>query len=488
LIEDHRTTLIFVNTRRMAERATRALSDRLGESYVAAHHGSLAKEQRFDAERRLKNGELKAMVATSSLELGIDIGGVDLVCQLGSPHSIAIFLQRIGRSGHRLGAKPKGRLFPLSHDDLVECSALIDSANRGELDRLVMPEAPLDVLVQQIVAEVSAQEWKEGELFSLMRRAWPYRHLSRETFSDVLRMVGDGFSTRRGRRASLIHRDQVNGLLRGRRGARLTALTSGGTIPDNSDFQVLLEPENHVVGTVNEDFAVESLAGDIFQLGNTAYRIIRVERGVVRVEDAKGAPPTIPFWLGEAPARSDELSRSVSRFRTELERRFNDGGVASALAWIVGDLGLDHAAAEQIVDYLGTAHRCLGALPTRNTLIFERFFDEAGGMQLVIHSPYGSRINRAWGLALRKRFCRKFNFELQAAATEDNIVLSLTTRTASISPRWRTTSRPRPCASFSFRRFSMRRCLAPAGAGWRASPSLCPASAAGRRCRRSSCA
>ena len=428
LIEDHRTTLIFVNTRRMVERVTRKLSDRLGENCVAAHHGSLAKEQRFDAERRLKNGALKAMVATSSLELGIDIGEVDLVCQLGSPHSIASFLQRVGRSGHQVGGKPRGRLFPLSRDDLVECAALIDSANRGELDRLVMPDEPLDVLAQQIVAEVSAREWKEDELYSLVRRAWPYRKLARETFSVVLRMLGEGFSTRRGRRGSLIHRDEINGVLRGRRGARLTALTSGGTIPDNSDFQVLLEPENHVVGTVNEDFAVESLAGDIFQLGNTAYRILRVERGVVRVEDAHGAPPTIPFWLGEAPGRSDELSGSVSRLRAEIEERLRlDPQGEGALRWLVQDLGLASAAAEQLVDYLRAAHGALGCLPTQDTLVFERFFDEAGGMQLVIHSPYGSRINRAWGLALRKRFCRKFNFELQAAATEDNIVLSLTT-------------------------------------------------------------
>jgi ATP-dependent Lhr-like helicase len=427
LVECHRTTLIFVNTRRMAERVTRKLSDRLGDARVAAHHGSLAKELRLEVEQRLKSGALSAMVATSSLELGIDIGDVDLVCQLGSPRSIAVFLQRVGRSGHSVGGQPKGRLFPLSNDDLVECAALIDSAGRGELDRLIMPEAPLDVLAQQIAAEVNVQEWEEAALCTLLRGAWPYRSVERETYVSVLRMLADGFTTRRGRRGALIHRDEINGMLRRRRGARLTALTSGGTIPDNSDFQVLLEPENVVVGTVNEDFAVESLAGDIFQLGNTAYRIIRVERGVVRVEDAQGAPPTIPFWLGEAPARTDELSQSVSRFRSEIEHRLHEGGPASALNWIAGDLGLDRAAAEQIVDYLGAAHRALGALPTHETLVFERFFDEAGGMQLVIHSPYGSRINRAWGLALRKRFCRKFNFELQAAATEDNIVLSLTT-------------------------------------------------------------
>ena len=320
LVGEHRTTLIFVNTRRLAERVTRHLSDLLGEENVAAHHGSLAKEQRLDAEQRLKHGKLKALVATASLELGIDIGDVDLVCQLGSPRSIASFLQRVGRSGHAVDGTPKGRLFPLSRDELVECAALLDSVRRGELDRLAIPEQPLDVLAQQIVAEVAAREYGEDELYALMRRAWPYRNLSREDFAAIVAMLADGFSTRRGRRGALIHHDGVNRLLRGRRGARLTALTSGGTIPDNADYQVLLEPENHFVGTVNEDFAVESLAGDIFQLGNKSYRIQRVERGIVRVEDAHGMAPTIPFWLGEAPGRSDELSASVSRLRTRRRR------------------------------------------------------------------------------------------------------------------------------------------------------------------------
>jgi ATP-dependent Lhr-like helicase len=428
LVQAHRTTLIFVNTRRMAERVTRQISERLGQDRAAAHHGSLSKEQRLDAERRLQRGMLKALVATASLELGIDIGEVDLVCQIGSPRSIASFLQRVGRSGHAVDGTPKGRLFPLSRDDLVECAALIDSANRGELDRLVIPEQPLDVLAQQIVAEVSAREWKEDELFDLLRRAWPYRALTREVFAEIVAMLADGFSSLRGRRGALIHYDGVNRLLRGRRGSRLTALTSGGTIPDNADYQVLLEPESQFIGTVNEDFAVESLAGDIFQLGNTAYRILRVERGLVRVEDAQGAPPTIPFWLGEAPARSDELSASVSRFRAAAAARLaTDPKGERVLRWLVDEVGVAEPAAEQLTDYLSSAHAALGCLPTQEMLVLERFFDEAGGMQLVIHSPYGSRINRAWGLALRKRFCRKFNFELQAAATEDNIVLSLTT-------------------------------------------------------------
>jgi len=427
LIEAHRTTLVFVNTRRMAERVARALSERLGEEHVTAHHGSMARELRLDAEQRLKSGTLKALVATASLELGIDIGDVELVCQLGSPRSIASFLQRVGRSGHAVGGMPKGRLFPLSRDDLVECAALLDSVGRGELDKLAVPERPLDVLAQQIAAEVAVQEWREEELLALFRRAWPYRDLTEHDFLEVVRMLADGFTTRRGRRGALVHYDAVNRMLRGRRGAGLTALTSGGTIPDTADYQVVLEPENQSIGSVNEDFAVESLAGDVFQLGNSSYRIMRVERGVVRVEDAHGMAPTIPFWLGEAPGRSDELSLSVSRFRSEVETRLHRGKSREQLsAWLASRAAFGEGAAEQLADYLAASDAALGCLPTQDKIVLERFFDEAGGMQLVIHSPYGSRINRAWGLALRKRFCRKFNFELQAAATEDNIVLSLT--------------------------------------------------------------
>ena len=428
LILAHRTSLIFVNTRRMAERAARHLTERLGADRVTAHHGSLAKEQRLRCEQRLKSGALRALVATASLELGIDIGEVDLVCQLGSPRAIATFLQRVGRSGHAVEGVPKGRLFPLSRDDLVECAALLDSVAKGELDELVMPEQPLDVLAQQIVAEVAACAWDEEALYRLCRRAWPYRALSREDFAAVVQMLADGFSTRRGRRGALIHYDAVNHVLRGRRGARMIALTSGGTIPDTADYQVVLEPENQTIGTVNEDFAVESLPGDVFQLGNRSYRILKTERGVLRVADAEGMPPTIPFWFGEAPGRSEALSQAVARLRAAVaDRLASDPSGESAVRWLADQLGLGLPAAMQIGEYLAAAHAALGTLPTQQTLVFERFFDATGGMQLVIHSPYGSRLNRAWGLALRKRFCRKFNFELQAAATEDAIVLSLTT-------------------------------------------------------------
>jgi ATP-dependent Lhr-like helicase len=434
LVGEHRTTLVFVNTRRMAERAARHLADRLGKDVVAAHHGSLSRELRLDAEQRLKSGQLRVLVATASLELGIDIGDVDLVCQLGSPRAIAAFLQRVGRAGHHVGGVPKGRLFPQSRDDLVECAALLDSVRRGELDALQIPQAPLDVLAQQIVAEVAAQECSEDALYALVRGAWPYARLQRKDFDAVVRMLADGFTTRRGPRAAYIHRDAVNARLRARRGSRMTAVMSGGTIPDTGDYSVVLEPENHTIGNVNEDFAIESLAGDVFQLGNASYRILRVEPGRVRVEDAQGQPPNIPFWLGEAPGRSDELSASVSRLRGAVDDLLGEtagasgaidsGGAARKLG---EQIDIDPESALQVVDYLGRTRQVLGIVPTQDTLVFERFFDESGGTQLVIHSPYGSRINRAWGLALRKRFCRKFNFELQAAATEDAIVLSLST-------------------------------------------------------------
>ena len=434
LVVLHRTTLIFVNTRRMAERMARHLGERLGVEHVAAHHGSLAKEYRLAAEQRLKAGDLQVLIATASLELGIDIGDVDLVCQVGSPRNIAAFLQRVGRSGHHVGGMPKGRLFPTSRDDLVECAALLDCVRRGELDALRFPVAPLDVLAQQIVAEVASTEWSEDALFAMVRGATPFAQLARERFDAVLRMLADGYTTRHGVRGSYIHRDAATQTVRGRRGGKLAAVTSGGTIPDNADFTVLLEPAGLSVGTVNEDFAVESMAGDVFQFGNTSYRIMRVEAGKVRVEDAHGAAPNIPFWLGEAPGRSDELSSGVARLRAEIDRELagpdpdvKDGAAAleRAVDWLHEHLGLQDDAARQVAEYLARARNALGALPTQDTLIMERFFDETGGMQLVIHTPYGSRINRAWGLALRKRFCRSFNFELQAAATEDAIILSL---------------------------------------------------------------
>src|SRR5438874_3950841 len=433
LVEGHRTTLITVNTRRLAERMAHQLSERLGAQNVAAHHGSLAKEARLDAEQRLRDGKLKVLVATASLELGIDIGHVDLVCQISSPHRIATFLQRVGRSGHTIKGVPKGRIFPLTRDDLIECAAMVRATYDGELDRVAVPDQPFDVLAQQIVAETAAEEeWDEEALFALCRRAYPYRNLQKKDFDEVVEMLARGYATRRGRRGALLHYDSLNHHLRARKGARMGAITNGGAIPEVFDYRVLLEPEGHFIGTLNEDFAIEPLPGDLFQLGNTAWRILRIGNGVVRVADAEGQPPSMPFWLGEAPARSDEMTAAVSRLRAgadallpgpDVPRR--EGELGSAIDFLVGHYFLPAGAAEQIAAYLGEGKRALGAVPTTQTLVLERFFDESGGMQLVLHAPFGSRINRAWGLALRKKFCQGFNFELQAAATEEGVILSL---------------------------------------------------------------
>ena len=423
-ILDHRTTLIFVNTRRLAERLARHLAERLGEDLVTAHHGSLSRKHRLEAEQALKSGQLKALVATASLELGIDIGHVDLVCQMGTPGSISALLQRIGRSGHAVGETPKGRLFPLSRDDLVECVALQKALQCGELDAIVIPCAPLDVLAQQLVAEVSARDWQQDDLYQMVCGAWPYHELKMEQFLAVVRMLADGYSTRRGRRSALVFYDAINGQLRGRPAARLTALQNGGAIPDHFDYEVIMLPQGHRIGTLNEDFAFESMPGDIFQLGNTSYRMLKIEQGRVLVEDAHGQPPTIPFWTGDKPGRSDELSLAVSRLRGEIEQQLKVQTAVMVIDNLCAE-GIHRVAAIQVVEYLHASLQALGCLPTRDKIVMERFFDDSGDMHLVVHAPLGSRLMRAWGLALRKRFCRQFNFELQASALEDSLILSL---------------------------------------------------------------
>jgi ATP-dependent Lhr-like helicase len=435
LVRQHRSTLVFVNTRRLAERVAHHLEERLGKDAVATHHGSLSRKIRLAAENKLKAGEIQALVATASLELGIDIGAVDLVCQIGSTRSIATALQRIGRAGHWRGAIPKGRIFASTRDELIECAALVRAIRQGDLDRIEIPEAPQDILAQQIVAMCSAEDWQEDDLFERIRRAYPYRNLERAQFDTIVEMLSEGIAARRGRYGTYLHRDRVNGRVRGRRGSRLAAITSGGAIPDNALYTVVAEPEGVNVGTVDEDFAVESLRGDIMLLGNTSWRIRRVHMGRVLVEDAHGAAPTIPFWRGEAPARTAELSAQVAELRAEIDERTRDVPPAvqvknlqaaqEALAWLKNECCLDDAGAEQITEYVVAGRAILGVVPTQKTIVAERFFDESGGMQLVIHAPFGGRINKAWGLALRKRFCRSFNLELQAAATDDGLNISL---------------------------------------------------------------
>ena len=425
LVGQHRTTLVFVNTRRLAERLAHQLAERLGDDVVAAHHGSLSKDRRHRVETRLRAGDLKALVATASLELGIDIGPVELVCQIGSPRSIATFLQRVGRSNHTRTGTPKGRLFPLTRDELVECAALLAAVRGGRLDTIELARLPLDILAQQIVAEVGAKEWRSDDLFDLVRRAAPYTELTRSQFDEVVDLVSDGIETGRGRRGAYLHHDTVNGELRARGNARLAAVTSGGSIPETGDYRVLAEPDDTLVGTVNEDWAVESMAGDIFLLGTHSWQIRRIESGVVRVHDAGDTPPTVPFWLGEAPARTAELSEEVSQLRHRVDEFLVAGDADGARQWLVDAAGIGHEAATMIVDYLAVGRAALGVMPTQQCLVLERFFDDTGGMQLVVHSPYGGRINRGLGLALRKKFCRTFNFELQAAASDDAVVLSL---------------------------------------------------------------
>ncbi len=433
LVRQHRSTLVFVNTRRLAERVSHSLEERLrdlGADVVAAHHGSLSRQIRLSAEERLKSGKTRVVVATASLELGIDIGAVDLVCQIGSPRSIATCLQRVGRAGHWIKAIPKGRLFAMTRDDLLECAALMRAIRTGVLDRIAVPPAPLDILAQQMVAAAATQTWQEDELFDLCRRADPYRALTRSEFDQVLRMLADGIATNRGRGLAYLHHDRINRRIKGRRGARLAAITSGGAIPDTANYAVVAEPEGTVVGSVDEDFAVESLAGDIMLLGNTSWRIKGIEMGKVRVEDAHGAPPNIPFWRGEAPSRTAELSMEVATLRQAIAERLSSSAPSishqrSAISWLKSECALDQRGAEQAAAYIAAGIAVLGTLPTQETIVAERFFDESGGMQLVLHTPFGGRINRAWGLALRKRFCVTFDFELQAAATDNGIVISL---------------------------------------------------------------
>ena len=422
LILSHKTTLIFVGTRRMSERVAFALNERLGEGVVVPHHGSLSRETRFSAEDRLKRGELRAVVATASLELGIDIGSIELVVQIGTPRAFGVALQRIGRSGHWVGAKPEGVIYATTRDELLDCAALVRGMRTGAMDALTIPPQPLDILAQHLVAACGAQEWSVDDLFGMVREAYPYRELTRKDFDDVISLLSDGVATSRGRSGAFLHYDRVNGQLRGRRGARMAAITSGGAIPETANYNVVVEPEGHIVGTLDEDFAVESMAGDIFLLGTNSWRIRRVESGIVRVEDAHGSPPSVPFWNGESPGRTVELSHGVAEIRAEIDGRDD----ASAIAFLENECALDRAGAEQAVAYIRAGKAVLGVVPTDRTIVAERFFDDGGGMQLILHTPFGARVNRAWGLALRKRFCRSFNVELQAAATDNGIVLSLT--------------------------------------------------------------
>lgn len=436
LAGQHRSTLVFVNTRRMAERLAFAMAERLGAEQVAAHHGSLSRKLRLEAERRLKAGEIRMLVATASLELGIDIGFVDLVCQINSPRAIAVAMQRVGRAGHWRGATPKGRFFVTTRDDLMENAAAIRAMRGGVLDRLEIPPKPFDVLMQQIVAACAAEPWEERQLFAVMRRALPYRELTWDEFEEALCLLTEGIESSRGRFGAYLLRDRVHGRIQARRGARITAVTNGGAIPETALMTVILQPDGVQIATLDEDFAVDSSPGDVILLGNSSWRIQRIESsGRVLVEDAQGQPPTLPFWAGEAPQRTWELSEFVSELRLEIDGRTRGvvpghvsqtaPEIAETVAWLKRECAVDDAGAEQMIAYVVEGRAVLGTVPSVTTIVAERFFDEGGGMQLILHAPFGGRVNKAWGLALRKRFCRGFNFELQAAATDNGLNISL---------------------------------------------------------------
>ena len=432
----HRSTLVFVNTRKLVERVSFALAERLGTENVGAHHGSLSRMLRLDAERRLKRGEIKILVATASLELGIDIGNVDLVCQISTTRSIAVALPRVGRAGHWRGAVPKGRLFATTRDDLLEQAALVRKLGKGELDRLEIPPQPIDVLMQQIVAACGAEPWQKKPLYEILRRAYPYRNLTWEQYEEIIAILGNGIEASRGRYGAYLLHDGIHGELHPRRGARMIAISNGGAIPDTALFNVILQPDNVQIATLDEHFAVDSSPGDVILLGNNSWRVQRIEAaGQVHVEDAHGAPPSVPFWTGEAPQRTDVLSDGVSDLRSAISERTRNLSpefispaqpeVVSATGWLMEECGVCQWGAQQLVSYIVTGRAVLGAVPSKSTIIAERFFDQGGGMQLILHAPFGGRINKAWGLALRKRFCRGFNFELQAAATDNGINISL---------------------------------------------------------------
>ena len=457
LVNSHRSTLIFVNTRRMAERVAHQLTELLGEDKISSHHGSLSMELRLRTERRLKDGELKCVVATASLELGIDIGYVDLVIQLGSPGAIATLLQRIGRAGHAIHAIPKGRLFALTRDELVESMALMRAIRAGRLDVIQIPVAPLDVLAQQIVAEVAANdECSSDELFETFRRAYPYREMTREQFDSVVQIMAEGITDTSGRGKVYLHHDRVQRRLKARPAARIAATMNAGAIPDIGSYRVVADPDGVVVGTIDEDFAVESQRGDIFLLGSTSWRFQGIRGLDVVVTDAGGAPPSVPFWRGEAPGRTWELSEEVSRLREDISSRLGEEAIAncklqvanceldqrpqsdvsvtvspphpvtpSLSDWLQSETYCSEWAAEQIANYVAAQKAAIGVIPNQKKIVFERFFDESGGMQMVVHAPFGARVCKAWGLAMRKRFCRSFDFELQATADDDGFILSL---------------------------------------------------------------
>jgi ATP-dependent helicase Lhr and Lhr-like helicase len=440
LVQAHRTTLVFAQSRRAAERLARDLNDRIpddpvapfgpGESEggvapfgkkVAAHHGSLSRRARLEAESRLKAGELRALVATSSLELGIDVGAIDLVVQVQSPRNVAAALQRVGRAGHLLSRTSKGRIVVTKGEELMEAAAVVRTIREGQLDRIAMPEAPLDVLAQQIVAAVAAESLPVDTLHARFVNAAPYRSLSRETFVEVVRAVAEPLPLEVKGVAPRILWDRVNDRLHARRGSRFLALTAGGTIPDAGLLDVYVAETDLKVGTLDEEFVTESLPGDVFLLGSHAWRIAKVRADRVLVEDAQGMSPTIPFWKGEHPSRSWDLGLAVGRLRRDAADRLD---APDFEAWAARETGLDPRAARAMHAWLVKAGEVLQGVADDQGIVVESFSDEMGGRHAMIHSVFGMRINGAWGMALREQVRRRFGLLVEASHVDDGILLS----------------------------------------------------------------
>src|SRR6266478_436795 len=420
LVQAHRTTLVFAQSRRAAERLARDLNDRIADGRVAAHHGSLSRRARLEAENRLKEGELRALVATSSLELGIDVGAIDLVVQLQSPRNIAAALQRVGRAGHLLSRVSKGRIVVTRGEELGEAAAVVRSIRARELDRTVMPEAPLDVLAQQIVAAVAAESVGVDTLWQRFRNAAPYRTLSREDFVAVVRALAEPLPAEVKGAAPRILWDRVNDRLHARRGSRFLALTSGGTIPDNGLYDVFVAETDLKVGTLDEEFVTESLPGDVFLLGSHSWKIVKVRADRVLVEDAQGMSPTIPFWKGEHPSRSWELGLAVGRLRRDAAERLDAPDFAT---WAAQACGLDARAASAMKAWLVMAGEVLDGVPDDQGIVVESFSDEMGGRHAMIHSVFGMRVNGAWGMVLKEKL-RRAGLVAEASHVDDGILLS----------------------------------------------------------------
>jgi ATP-dependent helicase Lhr and Lhr-like helicase len=432
LIKSHRSTIVFTNSRRLAERLAQRLNELAGEELVRAHHGSIAREQRVAIEEELKAGRLPALVATSSLELGIDMGAVDLVIQVESPTSVARGLQRVGRAGHQVGAPSKGVIFPKYRGDLLEAAVVTERMHEGAIEATTLPRNPLDVLAQQLVAMSVMDKWTVDNLLRTVTRATPYETLSREVLEGVLNMLAGAYPS--DEFAELKPRltwDRVTDVVEGRRDARVVAITSGGTIPDRGLFGVFMVGEagtpGRRVGELDEEMVYESRAGEVITLGASSWRIEEIGHDRVTVSPAPGVPGKLPFWHGDALGRPIELGRALGGFVREIEDDLNRGarGRKSAADRLKSNHDLDELAAENLLAYLEDEREVVGALPTDRRIVVERFRDELGDWRLVLLTPFGGRVHAPWSLALESRIGEKLGAEVQTIWSDDGIAIRL---------------------------------------------------------------